>query len=75
MPSHSTLRSQGGYRALGSTTAAPPAAPDRARISDAVVAKALRAYESLPEHSGREERMREAIAAVTRPRARDESAA
>jgi hypothetical protein len=35
-------------------------------ISDQTVARALAAYESLPEHSGRFERMRAALEAVTR---------
>jgi hypothetical protein len=44
-------------------------APDtaaRTPISDALVARALRAYESLPDRSGREARMRAALEAVVR---------
>jgi hypothetical protein len=37
-------------------------------VSDEVARRALEAYEALPRGSGRLERMRAAIAAVTKPR-------
>ena len=46
----------------------PHLAAARRDIPDAVVSKALEAYESLPGGSGRHERMRAAIHSVTRPR-------
>jgi len=42
------------------------AAAKRAGVSDAVVSKALAAYEDMPTRTGREDRMRMAIAAVVR---------
>ena len=41
-------------------------------IPDATVARALAAYESLPEHSGRFARMRAALEAVSRKPAQQE---
>lgn len=42
-------------------------------ITDKHVQVALRAYESLPEHSGREARMKAALEAVTAGRARSKT--
>jgi hypothetical protein len=56
-------------------TLAPPldrdervTAAKRAGVTDAMVARALAAYEEMPAWTGREDRMRVAIAAVVRTR-------